>query len=95
MSPEQLESKSLDERSDIFSLGATLFRLVSGSTPFAGHSIADLMIKIVNQPHRDLKKLNPEIPHKLQEIIDMALAKNPDDRFATAKDFSEKLRECI
>jgi serine/threonine-protein kinase len=95
MSPEQLESKPLDERSDIFSLGATLFRLVSGSTPFAGHSIADLMIKIVNQPHRDLKKLNPEIPHKLQEIIDMALAKNPDDRFATAKDFSEKLRECI
>ena len=95
MSPEQLESKSLDERSDIFSLGATLFRLLSGSPPFAGHSIADLMIKIVNQPHRDLREVNPDIPDSLQDIIDKALAKHPDDRFDTAKEFSEKLRDCI
>ena len=95
MSPEQLESKSVNEKSDIFSLGATLYRLLSGSPPFAGHSIADLMIKIVNQPHKDLRKLNMEIPDKLQEIIDIALAKNPDDRFANARDLSIRLRECI
>ena len=95
MSPEQLESQSLDERSDIFSLGATLFRLLCGSPPFSGHSIADLMIKIVNQPHKDLGSLNPDVPDRLQEIINIALAKEPDDRFDSAKDFSQQLRDCL
>ncbi|MEM7304100.1 MAG: serine/threonine-protein kinase [Pseudomonadota bacterium] len=95
MSPEQLESLTLDERSDIFSLGATLFRLLCGSPPFAGHSIADLMIKIVNQPHKNLNSLNPDIPDNLIHIIDKALCKDPDKRFASAQEFSQQLRNCL
>ncbi|MEM8843715.1 MAG: serine/threonine-protein kinase [Pseudomonadota bacterium] len=95
MSPEQLESQNIDERSDIFSLGGTLFRLVSGIPPFSGHSIADLMIKIVNQPHKDLKSINPEFSAELIEVIDVALAKNPNDRFKNAQEFSNELRKCL
>src|SRR5690606_27974462 len=61
MSPEQLSGKKIDGRSDLFSLGVMLYQLVTGKLPFQGDSMATLMYKIANEPHRDIAELRPEL----------------------------------
>ena len=95
MSPEQLAGLELDARSDIFSLGATLFRLLCGVPAFSGESMAELMRAIVDQPHRDLREILPEIPLPVVDAVDMALAKDPKQRQASAAVFSSQLKECL
>ncbi|MCP2936417.1 protein kinase, partial [Salmonella enterica subsp. enterica serovar Typhimurium] len=59
MSPEQLAGKKIDGRSDLFSLGVMLFQLVCGKLPFEGDSMAQLMFRIANEPHPDIRDLRP------------------------------------
>jgi serine/threonine-protein kinase len=92
MSPEQLGSLDVDARSDIFSLGATLYRLLTGVPPFSGNSMAKLMQTIVNEPHQNILKIRPNLPNNLVNVVEIALAKNPSQRFSTALEFSEQLR---
>ena len=83
MSPEQGEGRSVDYRSDLYSAGVMLFELLTGEKPFVASTPAALIYQHV---HADI----PELPRKLaryQEIIDVALAKDPNDRFQTAADF--------
>lgn len=94
MSPEQLGSLELDARSDIFSLGATLYRLLTGVPPFSGNSMAKLMQTIVNEPHQNIREIRPNLPNNLVNVVEIALAKEPSKRFATALEFSEQLRAC-
>ena len=81
MSPEQIAGKKVDGRSDLFSLGVMLFELLTGTKPFTGDSIAELLYKIANEKHADPKTLNPSVPDNLAKIIDKALEKNPDARY--------------
>ncbi len=94
MSPEQLNSLNVDARSDIFSLGATLYRLLTGVPPFSGKSMAHLMQTIVNTPHQNILDIRPDLPKTLVDVVEIALAKNPDDRFSDALAFSKQLRNC-
>ncbi len=94
MSPEQLGSLELDARSDIFSLGATLYRLLTGVPPFSGNSMAKLMQTIVNEPHQNILEIRPNLPNNLVNVVEIALAKNPSQRFSSALEFSEQLRAC-
>ena len=94
MSPEQFSSVDVDARSDIFSLGATLYRLLTGVPPFSGRSMARLMHKIVNEPHQNILEIRPDLPKNLVNVVEIALAKNPNDRFANAAEFSMQLRQC-
>lgn len=95
MSPEQLGGLELDARSDIFSLGATLFRLLTGTPPFSGTSMAELMRAIANEPHRKIELIKPDLPPRLIEVINKALAKDPRQRQSNAEELANDLRECL
>jgi len=95
MSPEQLAGKKIDGRSDLFSLGVTLFQMTSGKLPFVGESMAQLMFKIASDPHPDIHTLVPGIPDCVATIIDKALVKDPDQRYQTGGEFARDLRACL
>lgn len=92
MSPEQLAGKKIDGRSDIFSLGVTLYQLMSGNLPFVGDSMAQLMFRIANEPHQDIRTYNPAINTALAAIIDKALAKDLTQRYQSGEAFAQDLR---
>lgn len=92
MSPEQITGKKVDGRSDIFSLGAMLFQLVTGELPFRGDSPAALMHQIMNVAHPDPRKINPKLVKPLIAIIDKALEKDRNKRYLRAGHMAKHLR---
>ena len=92
MSPEQLEGRRLDGRSDLFALGVALYQLTCGQLPFRADSMTALMYKIANDPHTPLKSIRPDLPPAVDRIVNRALAKNPDDRFQTGAEMALALR---
>jgi CHASE2 domain-containing sensor protein len=92
MSPEQLSGKKVDGRSDLFSLGAMFFELITGTKPFEGDSIATLLFKIANEKHADLLELRPDVPPYMAKIINKLLCKNPDERYQTGADVVKDLK---
>jgi serine/threonine protein kinase len=95
MSPEQIKGESPDRRSDIYSLGVTLFEMVSGRPPFKADSAMTLMMMHINDPVPDPKKLNPDVPDELVAIINKALAKSPGDRYQSAAEMASALRKLL
>jgi serine/threonine-protein kinase len=94
MSPEQLAGRKIEGRSDIFSLGVTLYQLVSGHLPFHGDSMAQLMFKIANEPAFDILVYNASLPECLVDIVNKALAKRPEDRYQSGDEMAKALRAC-
>jgi serine/threonine-protein kinase len=94
MSPEQLAGKKIDGRSDLFSLGVMLYQMSCGKLPFEGDSMAQLMFRIANEPHPDIRAINPDLPDCLLAIIDKALTKDPDVRYQTGAEFAKDIRTC-
>lgn len=95
MSPEQLAGRRIDGRSDLYSLGVTLFQLLAGRPPFVGDTMAQLMYAIANAPAPDLRTLRPEVPASLAAVVDRALMKDLGERYQRAEDFARDLRECL
>ena len=92
MSPEQARGEEVDHRSDIFSLGAVLYEMLAGETPFKGEHEAALLYGVV---HEEPELLPDEVTAAhpgLQEIVDRALAKDPGDRYQRAEEFRSSLR---
>ncbi len=94
MSPEQLSGKNVTGRSDLFSLGVTLYQLLAGQLPFRADSMATLMYKIANEPHTPLSVTRPDLPGCLEAVIDKALAKDAEQRYHTGAEMALDLREC-
>ena len=92
MSPEQFSGKKVDGRSDIFSLGTMMYRLLTGKLPFHGENPAALMHNILNVPHPDPRTLNPRIIKPLVLILDKALEKDREKRYQRASDMAAHLR---
>ena len=95
MSPEQLAGKKVEGRSDLFSLGVTLYQMLSGSLPFTGDSMAQLMFKIANEPHADIRTVNPALPTCVAAVINKSLAKDPDQRYQTGEQMAKAIRLCL
>lgn len=95
MSPEQLSGKKVDGRSDLFSLGVTLYQLLTGSLPFQGESMATLMFKIANEPYAAPTVLRPDLPAAINNVIDRALKKNPDERYQRGNELARDIRAIL
>ena len=95
MSPEQLAGKKIDGRSDLFSLGVSLYQMASGHLPFVGESMAQLMFKIANDAAPDVRGVRPDVPACLATIIQRAMAKDIEQRYQTGGEFAADLRACI
>ncbi len=93
MSPEQALGQSGDERADIYSLGVLLFQMMTGQLPYEADTPLAVVMKHVNSPTPLPVTFNPEIPDALQAVIVKAMAKIPDDRYATAAELAAALRQ--
>lgn len=94
MSPEQLAGKPIDRRTDLFSLGVTLYQLLTGELPFQADSMATLMFKITNEAHPDILTIRKDIPLCLKQIIDISLDKTVSKRYQSGAKFANALRDC-
>jgi serine/threonine-protein kinase len=92
ISPEQIRaSEDVDHRTDIYSLGVMAFQLLSGRLPFQAGTRAEVLLAHLRQPAPNILAYNPELPDKIAFAIRKALAKDPNDRFDRAGDFSQAL----
>lgn len=94
MSPEQLAGLKVDGRSDLFSLGVTMYQMLTGELPFIGESLASLMYKITNEKHPDVRLFRPDLPACASRIINKSLAKEAAERFQTGERFANALLRC-
>jgi eukaryotic-like serine/threonine-protein kinase len=95
MSPEQLSGTKVDGRSDIFSLGVTMYQLLSGQLPFQADSMASLMYKIANEGHPPLGLVRPDLPSCVEKIVDKALSKDMGTRYQDGESMAKDIRACL
>ena len=86
MSPEQARGFLADHRSDIFSFGVIYYEMICGQRAFKGQSALDILSATANEDPPELSRLKPDIPAALERVVSHCLAKNPDDRFQSARD---------
>src|SRR4030095_16164665 len=97
MSPEQArgEPAARERATDIYSLGATLYELVTGRPPFDGASFAETLQKVLNAELESPRAVNPALPRDVETVIRKAMDKDPGRRYATAKDLADDLDRVI
>jgi eukaryotic-like serine/threonine-protein kinase len=92
MAPEQLEAKDTDARTDLFALGLVIYEMVAGRKPFGGESSAKVIAAILETQPPSLTALQPQTPPALARLVETSLAKDPDDRWQSARDVARQLR---
>ncbi len=92
MSPEQVKEGVITERSDLFSLGAVFYELLTGTKAFEGENEYSIMYRIVNEKHPRILELRPELPKNLESILDKALAKDLTERYQSSMEFAYDIR---
>jgi serine/threonine protein kinase len=95
ISPEQARMVKLDGRSDLYSLGCTMYYLLSGQLPFQGESSMDCILLRITGQAIPIGEVRPGLPPRLVELIEKMMATNPDDRFQTADDAATALRSML
>ena len=95
MSPEQTGGRQVDHRADIFALGVVLFESVTVSRLFRGQTDAETLLKVRQAVIPSARQRNPDLPPALEQILQKALARRPEDRFDSAEELSDALEELL
>jgi serine/threonine-protein kinase len=93
MSPEQISGKKVDNRSDIFSLGAILYELLTQCNPFEGESITTVIYKIMHAELRPVSDFNKKLPRGIDRVVKKALARDADARYRTCREMLDDLKK--
>ncbi len=91
IAPEQAQGKPIDQRADLYALGATFYRVLSGRTPFTGENVKEILIKQVQEEPVPLPKLVPDLPDEVVAVLGKLMQKRPDDRYRSAQGLFEDL----
>ena len=86
MAPEQAEGKAVDHRTDIYSIGATLYHLLSGKKPFDGPTPISIVVKTLRERPAPLRSVEPSVPENVAALVDRMMSKSPDERPQTCED---------
>src|SRR5262249_55239415 len=93
MSPEQARGQKVDVRTDIFSLGVTLYEMIAGCPPFEGVNALDVISAILQKEPAPLSQTAAEAPPELDRIVSKALRKDPEERYQTVRDLLNDLKD--
>lgn len=95
MSPEQVRGQEVDLKTDLYSLGATLYESLTGETPFDGSTHFEIMTKHLSEPPKRPSAAGIEVPHAVEDALMRSLAKKADDRFADAREMRKVLEHAL
>ncbi len=93
MAPEQAQGTGVDGRTDIYAVGIILFEMLTGRQPYEADTPMAVAFKHITDPVPNIREANPSLPEEVEAVIQTAMAKNKDDRFATTTDLVDMLRE--
>jgi len=93
MSPEQAKGEQVDERTDLFSIGVLIYEMLAGQPPFGGGNPIETIAAILNKDPVPLSRQVPEVPHEVERIVNKALRKDREERYQTAKDLLNDLKD--
>jgi serine/threonine protein kinase len=91
MSPEQIQEEEITSRTDVYSLGIVAFELLTGRTPFNGNNVSHLVRQIVKEPAPLIRQLRPDVPERLEDVIQRAMRKKPDERQESGQELAADL----
>jgi len=95
ISPEQARGGPVDDCSDIYSLGAVLYELLTGDVPFSGENFVSVAMQHINEPPPSVRERRPELSPRVDAAVRKAMAKDRDDRFGSMEEFAAELRACL
>jgi DNA-binding beta-propeller fold protein YncE len=95
VAPEQIEGRPLDGRTDVYALGCSAFEMLTGEPPFRRDQGVSVMYAHLSEPPPPVRQRRPDLPPEIDQVITKAMAKSPDDRYATGRDFAAALRQAL